>query len=191
MSDDFDTVRGIARLQGVDGEVEEDLEEVGTVDEGNDVGVEVLDGEFVAFAAWVFDEKFLEVGEDLVDGDVAVEVSLAGAEVAQITAGNLNAADDLAVDAGDAAAHFFEFIAFHGGGVVHLSVEEFDEAVDDGEGAVQIVEDAAVDGPRFFSDVCLFPAMLEFALEAGELSLDFDNVEVGAPFFECLGGGSA
>ena len=136
LCDDFDAVRGIARLEGVDSEVEEDLKEVGAVDEGDDVGVEVLDGEFVAFAARVFDEEFLQVSEDLIDGYVAVEVRLAGAEVAQITAGNLDAADDLAVNAGDAAAHFFEFIAFNGGGVVHLTVEEFDEAVDDGEGAV-------------------------------------------------------
>ena len=53
------------------------------------------------------------------------------------------------------------------------------------------MENAAVDGTCFLCDVGLFSAMLEFALEGGELSLDFGNVEVGATFFERLGGGSA
>ena len=55
---DFDEVGIGARLEGVDGEVEENLEEIGAVDGHEEILIEALDGESVALGGGVAVEEF-------------------------------------------------------------------------------------------------------------------------------------
>ena len=107
------------------------------------VRVEFADGDLAALGVGMPAEEFLEIHEHFVHGDGFCGIALAGVQDAEVAAGNFEAPDDLPVHAADVALHLFKFLALDLRGAADLFVDEFDEAVDDGEGAVEIVQDVA------------------------------------------------
>lgn len=190
MAGDFDEVGIGARLEGVDGEVEENLEEIGAVDGHEEVMVEALDGEAVAMGGGVAVEEFGEIAHHLIDGDRRFCGGL-GVEEAEVASGDLDASADLAIEALEVFLNIGELFAFHAGGVFHGAVDEFGEAGDDGQGAIDIVEDAGINfalaAGEFFGDL----VSAEVFLEAEEFLISALEVTRSVVFFDGEANGGA
>ena len=84
-------------LEAVDGEVEQNLDEVGAVDAHIDVLGKRFDEERVVLDGGMDAEQFVQVGEDVIDADGRVLLGILAQET-EVTAGNLDAIRDLAGD---------------------------------------------------------------------------------------------
>ena len=190
LAGDFDLVRGFDGLERVDGEVEQDLEEVRAVDFRGDVRIEIVNDELVAVRARVADEEVFQIGEHLPHADVGADGSV-GVEEAEVAARDFKAAADLSREILEVGFDVFELLAFDAGGILHGAVDEFDEAADDGEGAVDVVENAGVDVAFCAGHFLLHALVLDLDLEMFELRLGGLRFESGLAAGGGLGDGCA
>jgi hypothetical protein len=162
-----DLMWGGGGLESVDGEVKEELDQIGSVDLGEDIGVQRLNDEVVLFEAGMDAEQFADVAKGLLEADA--HACLGGvAEEAEVALGDFNAIIDLPRDTSQAVFDEVEAFAFHAGGTLDAAVDDVDKAGDDGQRAVDIVEHACVDLAFGTDDFLLDLLIAEFFLEVAE-----------------------
>ena len=128
-----------------------------------------VDDELVSLRGGVTDEEVLHVGQDLADAGVGAGIGAATIEEGEIAARDLEAAVDLASDVLEVALEAGQLRALDAFARNHRAVDELDEPGDDGERAVDVVQDAGVDlalGPRHF---LLQPLITDLLLKILEL----------------------
>ena len=112
-------------------------------------------------------------------------------EEAEVASGDFDASGDLAIEALEVFLNVGELFAFYAGGVFHGEVNEFGEARDDGERAIDIVEDAGINfalaAGEFFGDL----VSADFFLEAVEFLISALEVTRSMVFFDGEANGGA
>src|SRR5437773_11081758 len=88
-------------------------------------------------------QQFAQVGEDLIDANGG-PVGRAFAQETQVPLGDFDAIIDLPGDAREAVLDQREVAALERGGAGDMLVDDFDEAGNDGERAVDVMNDARV-----------------------------------------------
>ena len=155
-------------MQRVDREVEENLNEVRTVDFGEQVFLEGMDDQFVLMRAGMDLQQFAEVGQDLIGADGG-PFGGAIAQETEVALGDFDAIVDLPGDAGQPVFDQLQAASFEGGGAADVLVDDLDEARDDGQRPVDVVDDAGVDFALGPDDFLLQLLVVEFFLEFVQL----------------------
>ncbi len=94
----------------------------------------------------------------------------------EVAMGNLDAVADLAGDAAQAVLDHFHVFAFQAFGFAHALVDDLDEAGNDGQRAVDVVDDAGVNFAAGAGDFLLEFLVVQLDLEGGQFFV------VGADF---------
>ena len=186
----LDAVRLITGLEGVDREVEEDLEEVRPVDVRDYIPIESMHGEVVALGAGVAGQQLAQIDEDLVGADVRL-LRAGVVQEAEVAPGNLEAASDLARQLVEVALDGFELLAFDARGILHRAVYHLDESADHGERAVDVVQDAGVDLAPVARHLLAHALVLDLALELVQAVVAVVKVERGQALLRGAGHGGA
>src|ERR1041385_4704004 len=88
-------------------------------------------------------EKFAEIVQNLVYVHGRI-VTCATAQKAQVSIGDLDAAGDLACDAGEPVLNYAKLLTFQMSGIADALVNHFDKARDDRQRPVDVMNDAGV-----------------------------------------------
>ncbi len=100
----------------------------------------------------------------------------------EVALGDFDAVIDLAVDSAEAILDEVEALAFETGGTFQAVVDEVDEAGDDREWAIDIVEDAGIDFPLGADDFLLDALVMQFLLDVTEaVQIRFPLIAEGTP----------
>src|SRR6188508_728741 len=94
LAGNLDLMRNLGGLQGVDRQVEQNLQQVGAVDLRRYIGAQIVNHELVAVGTGMPDEKILQVRQHLPDANVS-PINGVGIQEAEISPRNLKAAPDL------------------------------------------------------------------------------------------------
>ncbi len=158
-------------MQAVDREVEQDLEEIGGIDERGGVHRQRLDGELAAIGGRVDLQEGVEVLQYLVHGQLGAG-GLAVMDEAEVARGDGGAGVHLLADVVDVGADLGEILAVQHAEILEAEVEQLDVAGDDGERIVDVVKDAGVN----------------LGGGAGDLLAEGDVVEAAGQLAEAVGG---
>ena len=149
----FHAVRLFRGLEGIDGEVQQDLEKIRAVDFDGHVRFHVVDDELMALGAGMAGEQIAEIRQGLAHTGMVGIGRVAALQKRQVAAGDLETAIDLPGEVAKIAFEAFELLAFDARGTVHRAIDELDEAGNNRQRAIQIVEDTGINlalGPRQF-----------------------------------------
>ena len=136
-----------------------------------------MDGELVVLQAGMNANELVQIVEHLIDAHPRRFVRLS-AEKTEVTPGNLNAVARLPPDDAQPFPDEFQIRHLQPRGLAEPAVEHLDETADDGERAVDVVDDAGVNVASRLGNLLLDALVLQF----GQELLDFFRAAVNFAF---------